>query len=51
MKQLLEYGIKLGQQAQRGEIDQEYLTKEAEVHFHLLYAHNTHTNPAYLSAW
>ncbi|KAG2033704.1 kinase-like domain-containing protein [Suillus americanus] len=30
MKQLLEYGIKLGQQAQSGEIDQEYLTKEAE---------------------
>ncbi|KAG0700452.1 kinase-like protein [Suillus ampliporus] len=30
MKQLLEYGIKLGQQAQNGEIDQEYLAKEAE---------------------
>ncbi|KAG1729941.1 kinase-like domain-containing protein [Suillus lakei] len=30
MKQLLEYGIKLGQQAQSGEIDQEYLAKEAE---------------------
>ena len=33
MKQLLEYGIKLGQQAQSGEIDQEYLAKEAEVRF------------------
>lgn len=30
MKQLLEYGIKLGQQAQSGAIDQEYLAKEAE---------------------
>jgi len=31
MKQLLEYGIKLGQQAQSGEIDQGYLAKEAEA--------------------
>lgn len=30
MKQLLEYGIKLGQQAQNGGIDQEFLAKEAE---------------------
>ncbi|KAH7884972.1 kinase-like domain-containing protein [Phlebopus sp. FC_14] len=30
MKQLLEYGIKLGQQAQAGDIDPEYLAKEAE---------------------
>jgi hypothetical protein len=36
MKQLLEYGIKLGQQAQSGEIDQEYLVKEAEVCLHEL---------------
>jgi hypothetical protein len=36
MKQLLEYGIKLGQQAQSGEIDQEYLAKEAEVRFYFL---------------
>jgi len=31
MKQLLEYGIKLGRQAQSGDIDPEYLAKEAEV--------------------
>lgn len=31
MKQLLEYGIKLGRQAQSGNIDPEYLAKEAEV--------------------
>ncbi|KAH7909892.1 kinase-like domain-containing protein [Hygrophoropsis aurantiaca] len=30
MKQLLEYGIKLGQQAQSGEIDQAHLEREAE---------------------
>ncbi|KIM66810.1 hypothetical protein SCLCIDRAFT_1210865 [Scleroderma citrinum Foug A] len=30
MKQLLEYGIKLGKQAQSGDIDVEYLAKEAE---------------------
>lgn len=36
MKQLLEYGIKLGQQAQSGDIDQEYLAKEAEVRLHRL---------------
>lgn len=40
MKQLLEYGIKLGQQAQSGDIDQEYLAKEAEVGFDLLCVHN-----------
>jgi len=31
MKQLLEYGIKLGQQAQAGDIDPAHLAKEAEV--------------------
>lgn len=31
MKQLLEYGIKLGQQAQAGDIDPAHLVKEAEV--------------------
>ncbi|KAF9236485.1 kinase-like domain-containing protein [Melanogaster broomeanus] len=31
MKQLLEYGIKLGQQAQAGDIDPVHLAKEAEV--------------------
>lgn len=34
MKQLLEYGIKLGLQAQNGGIDQEFLAKEAEVCLH-----------------
>lgn len=31
MKQLLEYGIKLGQQAQASDIDPAHLVKEAEV--------------------
>lgn len=31
MRQLLEYGIKLGQQAQAGDIDPAHLVKEAEV--------------------
>jgi hypothetical protein len=36
MKQLLEYGIKLGQQAQAGDIDPAHLAKEAQVCAHFL---------------
>lgn len=38
MKQLLEYGIKLGQQAQAGDIDPAHLMKEAEVSTRSFYA-------------
>ena len=38
MKQLLEYGIKLGQQAQASDLDPAHLVKEAEVRDHSLFA-------------